>query len=165
MVKPRTTAYIHNASATMYKSVNRSESSVTSSRPRLLPGLFARQNDNPASSSVGVEWMQPVNETQDSVMDKTQNNSVDNSSDGRSYLLIHQSREKWENMFSFLFFSEAKNSWLCRVCSEYSKGDEFWRTKGLSKRTTKKEFSSHTKNPRSKNKRHKTSNAPQRECL
>ena len=74
-------------------------------------------------------------------MDDTQNSSVDNYSDislnshsyvdaiqneidGRSYVFIHQSREKCENAFPFLFISEAKNGWSW-VCSEYGKGDEF----------------------------------------
>ena len=50
--------------------------------------------------------------------------------DGRSYLVVRQSREKWENLHPFLF-SSSKNGWLCIVCSEYGKGDEFWRTKGV----------------------------------
>ena len=91
--------------------------------------------------------MQTVGETRGSAMEDMQSN-VDNSLDdsmnkhsdletnqseidGRSYLLIHQSREKWENAYPFLFFSEAKNGWLCSVCIEYGKGDEFWRTKGV----------------------------------
>ena len=51
--------------------------------------------------------------------------------DGRSYLLIHQTQEKWGNAYPFLFFLEAKNGWLCNVCSEYGKGDEFWHTTGV----------------------------------
>ena len=50
---------------------------------------------------------------------------------GRLYLVVHQSREKWENLYPFLFFSSSKNGWLCIVCSEYGEGDEFWRTKGV----------------------------------
>ena len=70
--------------------------------------------------------MQTVNKGRNFVMDDTQSSSVDNSSDismnshsdvesnqseihGRSYVLIHQSREKCENGFPFLFISEAKN--------------------------------------------------------
>ena len=144
MGRPKTTGHSHNASATTYRSANRSGSS-TSSGQRLLTDLFVRRNDNTASSSIEVEQMQTVDETRGSAMEYTQS-YVDDSSDdcmnkhsdvetkqselnGRSYLLIHQSREKWQNAYPFLFFSEAKNGWLCSVCSEYGKGDEFWRTK------------------------------------
>ena len=48
-----------------------------------------------------------------------------------SYLVVHQWREKWENLYPFLFFSSYKNGWLCIVCSEYGEGDEFWRAKGV----------------------------------
>ena len=107
--------------------------------------------------------MQMADETHGSAMEDMQSNVDDSSDDsmnkqsdvetnqskldGRSYLLIHQSQEKWENAYPFLFFSEAKNGWLCSVCSEYGKGDEFWRTKGLSKRNNQNEFLNGTKNP------------------
>ena len=107
--------------------------------------------------------MQTVGETRGSAMEDMQSN-VDNSLDdsmnkhsdletnqseidGRSYLLIHQSREKWENAYPFLFFSEAKNGWLCSVCSKYGKGDEFWLIRELSKRNTQNEFLNGNKNP------------------
>ena len=69
--------------------------------------------------------------------------------DGRSYLVVHQSREKWENLYSFLFFSSFKNGWLCIVCSQYEEGDEFWRTKGGSKGNIITADSLHMKNPKS----------------
>ena len=163
MGRPKTTGRSRNASATTYRSANRSGSSATSSEQRLLTDLFVRRNDNTASSSVEVERMQTVDETRGSAMEDTQSNVDDSSDDsmnkhsnvetnqseldGRSYLLIHQSQEKWENAYPFLFFSEAKNGWLCSVCSEYGKGDEFWRTKGLSKRNNQNEFLNGTKNP------------------
>ena len=69
--------------------------------------------------------------------------------DGRSYLLIHQSQEKWENAYPFLFFSEAKNGWLCSVCSKYGKGDKFWRTKGVKQEEHPKQiFEQHQKSPK-----------------
>ena len=91
--------------------------------------------------------MQMVNETCGSAMEDTQSN-VDDSSDGsmnkhndvetnqseldgRPYLLIHQSQEKWENVYPLLFFSEGKSVWLCSVCSKYGNGDEFWRTNAV----------------------------------
>ena len=69
--------------------------------------------------------------------------------DGRSYLLIHQSGEKWVNAYPSLFFSEAKNGWLCSVCSEYGKGDEFWHTKGVEQEEhPKRIFERHQKSPK-----------------
>ena len=62
MGRPKTTGRSHNASATTYRSANRSGSS-TSSGQRLLTDLFVRRNDNTASSSVEVERMQTVDET------------------------------------------------------------------------------------------------------
>ena len=95
--------------------------------------------------SVEVERMQTVDKTCGSAMEDMQSNVDDSSDDsmnkhsevetnqseldGRCYLLIHQSREKWQNAYPFLFFLEAKNGWLCCVCSEYGKGDEYWHTK------------------------------------
>ena len=165
MGRPKTTGRSHNASATTYRSANRSGSSATSSGQRLLTDLFVRRNDNTASSSIEVEQMQTVDETRGSAMEDTQS-YVDDSSDdsmnknsdvetnqseldGRSYLLIHQSQEKWENAYPFLFFSEAKNGWLCSVCSEYGKGDKFWRTKGVKQEEhPKRIFERHQKSPK-----------------
>lgn len=109
MCRPNTTGCSHNAGATTYRSANPSESSVKSSGQQLLTGLSVRQNNNPASSSIRVEQLQTVSKTQNSAMDDKQISSVDSSSDssmnshrdvevnqneidGRSYLLIHQSR-------------------------------------------------------------------------
>ena len=164
MGRPKTTGRSHNASATTYRSANRSGSSATSSEQRLLTDLFVRRNDNTASSSVEVERMQTVDETRGSAMEDTQSNVDDSSDDsmnkhsdvetnqseldGRSYLLIHQSQEKWENAYPFLFFSEAKNGWLCSVCSKYGKGDKFWHTKGVKKEEhPKRIFEWHQKSP------------------
>ena len=160
MGRPKTTGRSHNASATTYRSANRSGSS-TSSGQRLLTDLFVRRNDNTASSSVEVERMQTVDEARGSAMEDTQSNVDDSSDDsmnkhsnvetnqseldGRSYLLIHQSQEKWENAYPFLFFSEAKNGWLCSLCIEYGKGDKFWRTKG---EHPKRIFERHQKSPK-----------------
>ena len=55
MGRPKTTGCSHNASATTYRSTNRSGYSATSSGQRLLTDLFVRRNDNTASSSVEVE--------------------------------------------------------------------------------------------------------------
>ena len=131
MGRPKTTGRSHNASATTYRSANHSGSSATSSGQRLLTDLFVRRNDNTASSSVEVERMQTVDETRGSAMEDTQSNVDDSSDDsmnkhsnvetnqseldGRSYLLIHQSQEKWKNAYPFLYFSECKNGWLCSV--------------------------------------------------
>ena len=109
MCRPNTTGCSHNAGATTYRSANPSESSVKSSGQQLLTGLSVRQNNYPASSSIRVEQLQTVSKTQNSAMDDKQISSVDSSSDssmnshrdvevnqseidGRSYLLIHQSR-------------------------------------------------------------------------
>ena len=159
--RPKTTGHSHNASATTCRSANRSGSSATSSGQRLLTDLFVRRNDNTALSSVEAERMQTVGETRDSAMEDTQSNVGDSSDDsinkhsevetnqneldGRSYLLIHQSWEKWENAYPFLFFSKAKNGWLCSLCIEYGKGDKFWRTKG---EHPKRIFERHQKSPK-----------------
>ena len=109
--------------------------------------------------------MQMVDETRGSAMEDTQSNVDDSSDDsmnkysdvetnqskldGRSYLLINQSQEKWENAYPFLFFSEAKNCWLCSVCSEYGKGDKFWCTKGVQQEEHPKQiFEWHQKPPK-----------------
>ena len=110
MGRPKTTGRSHNASAATCRSTKRSGSSATSSGQRLLTDLFVRQNDNTASSSVEVEQMQTVDETPGTVMKDTQSNVDDSSDDsmnkhsdvktnqseldGRSNLLIDQSREK-----------------------------------------------------------------------
>ena len=109
--------------------------------------------------------MQMADETHGSAMEDMQSNVDDSSDDsmnkqsdvetnqskldGRSYLLIHQSQEKWENAYPFLFFSEAKNGWLCSVCNEYGKGDEFWCTKGVKQEEHPKQiFEWHQKPPK-----------------
>ena len=110
MGRPKTTGRSHNASAATCRSTKRSGSSATSSGQRLFTDLFVRQNDNTASSSVEVEQMQTVDETPGTVMKDTQSNVDDSSDDsmnkhsdvktnqseldGRSNLLIDQSREK-----------------------------------------------------------------------
>ena len=43
----------------------------------------------------------------------------------------HQSHEKWQILYPFLFFSSSKNEWLCTICSDYEEGNKFWRTKGV----------------------------------
>ena len=53
------------------------------------------------------------------------------SIDGRSYLIVHQVREKWENLFPFAYFTERKNGWLCKICEEYGKGNDFWSGKAV----------------------------------
>ena len=167
MGRPKAVGHSHNASATTCRSTKLSGSSATSSGQRLLTDLFVRRNDNTASSSVEVEQMQTVDETPGTVMEDTQSNVDDSSDDsmnkhsdvktnqseldGRSYLLIDQSWEKWENAYPFLFFSEAKNGWLCSVCSKYGKGDKFWHTKGVKKEEhPKRIFERHQKSPKHK---------------
>ena len=49
----------------------------------------------------------------------------------RSYFAIHQAQRKRDNLFLFIYYSAATNSWLCKVCSEYNKRDKYWRTKGV----------------------------------
>ena len=51
--------------------------------------------------------------------------------DGRSYLIAHQAQEKWENLYPYASYSAAKHGWLCKICSEYSDGGNFWRTTGV----------------------------------
>ena len=165
MGRPKAAGRSHNASATTCRSTKRSGSSATSSGQRLLTDLFVRRNDNTASSSVEVEQMQTVDETPGTVMEDTQSNVDDSSDDsmnkhsdfktnqseldGRSYLLIDQSQEKWENAYPFLFFSEAKNGWLCSLCGKYGKGDKFWHTKGVKKEEhPKRIFERHQKSPK-----------------
>ena len=48
-----------------------------------------------------------------------------------SYLEAHQIQEKWELRYPFAFYSVAKKSRLCRMCSEYGKGDYYWRNVGV----------------------------------
>ena len=47
------------------------KSSAASSGKQLITDLFVKRNNNPGLGSVGVEWIQTVDETQDSVMDTT----------------------------------------------------------------------------------------------
>ena len=42
----------------------------------------------------------------------------------RRYLAVHQAHENWENLYLFIYYSAAKNRWLCKECSEYCKGDD-----------------------------------------
>ena len=68
--------------------------------------------------------------------------------DGHSYLVVHQSHEKWEHFYPFLFFTSSKNGWLCIVCSEYGEGDEFGEQKVLSKGNILTAYSLHIRNPK-----------------
>ena len=47
-----------------------------------------------------------------------------------SYLEAHQIQEKWELHYLFAFYSAAQKGWLCQMCSEYGKGDDYCRNVG-----------------------------------
>ena len=47
-----------------------------------------------------------------------------------SYLEAHQIQEKWELRYLFAFYSAAQKGWLCQMCSEYGKGDDYCRNVG-----------------------------------
>ena len=159
MGRPKTTGCSHNASATTYRSTNRSGYSATSSGQRLLTDLFVRRNDNTASSSVEVERMQTVDETRGSAMEDTKSNVDDSSDDSmnkhsdvetnqseldaRSYLLFHQSREKWENAYPFRKLNMVG---FAVYLANMGKGTNFGVLRGLSKRNTQNEFLNGTKN-------------------
>ena len=149
MGRPKTTGCSHNKSSTTYRSDR--EILTTSGSQNKLTDLFkskvqekATLSDNEQqstsslfsspSSSVGIV---PVNISSDVNENESSDNPSDHEnmdtnapSDGRSYLVVHRSREKWENLYPFLFFS-SKNGWLCIVYSEYGEGDEFWIAKGV----------------------------------
>ena len=75
----------------------------------------------PAEDSSSDESFESISECEDEVA----------NIDGRSYLVVHQAQEKWENLFPFAYYSASKNGWLCKTCSGYGGGDDYWRSKGV----------------------------------
>ena len=87
-----------------------------------------------------------MNVNEDESSDSHSDNKIMDTQDGHSSLTVHQSSEKWENLYPFLFFSSSKNGWLCTVSSEYGEGDEFWRKKGVQQgEHPNRKFSTHEK--------------------
>ena len=44
---------------------------------------------------------------------------------------IHQIQTKWKVSFPFVFYSSSIDGWLCKLCSEYGEGDDFWRFRAV----------------------------------
>ena len=168
MGRPKTTGCSRNKSSRTYRSERKIL--TTSGGQKKLPDLFkskvqgkATISDNEQqstsssfsslSSSVGIV---PVNIS----YDVNENESSDNPSDnenmdtkapigGRSYLVVHQSREKWENLYLFSSFLLLKMDGCASYAQNMGKVMNLGGQKVLSKRNILTAHSLHMKNPKS----------------
>ena len=149
MGRPRTTGRSHNKKSVTYRSVGRlEETTKANDSQRKLTDLFKKKSDTPKSNE-GGEQSAPLDTDTDMTQDLNGYTPAEDSSsdesfesisecedevaniDGRSYLVVHQAQEKWENLFPFAYYSASKNGWLCKTCSGYGGGDDYWRSKGV----------------------------------
>ena len=90
--------------------------------------LFTRQNESSDSSPDTENENEDENQNEEFI--QTSNEHRFEST--RAMLLqIRQIQTKWEVSFSFAFCSSSKDGCLCKLCSEYGEGDDFWRSKAV----------------------------------
>ena len=145
MGRPKTSGHSHNKKSSTYKS-KRMSSNATDSRQKSIFDAFRSQNksandeetennavNDPEKSDESLsESENEVADDHDSVIGDSDTDTDQGKIDGRSYLVVHQSHEKWENRFPFAYYSASKKGWLCKVCSNYKgSGDEYWKSKGV----------------------------------
>ena len=42
--------------------------------------------------------------------------------DGRGLLAAHQAQRKWEELYTFAFYSASSRGWFCKICRQYGEG-------------------------------------------
>ena len=149
MERPKTTGCSHNKSSVtqrserkiltsggqkkltdLFKSNVQEKATISDTEQQSTSSSLSSPSSSVESTPVNISYDVNENESSDSPSND-ENMDTKAPIDGRSHLVVHQPREKWKNLYPFLFFSSYKNGWLCIVCSEYGEGDEFWRTKGV----------------------------------